>query len=387
LTAIREMHINDRLGGGSRTVSRLKAILGSSAAACILLAAATTSHAEEVDKKFRLGFSLGDYSFSNKVQSAAANRRTIFRTDGHVDSIIYDPRNDSGAASNFGVDSSLGAVLSASYSFSRFWYVEGSVGYRSGDVGSVLVQAQFTGVQIPVNQSFNFGIFNLNGGTLEEVPVQFTAGIRFRPKAAFNPYLCAGIGYTFFSYSPSDEINQLSVNLDQSTGGFARLSGTAAGGELLSPAATVTNLSGVVVDVPDAPEWHIGGGFEFTVKSRWALFIDARYYTYSGKFNMTVNGTDNLGTAVPNDRVFITQPGAFGPFGAFQVTEGGLIDGGSWVPVANAPPDTICTPTIHSNCSFTGPPDGTPDPGYYYIQAGSVRYNGASLQIGFKYTF
>jgi opacity protein-like surface antigen len=368
-------------------VSRLKAILGSSAAVCVLLTASTTSRAEEVEKKFRLAFSVGDYATGNKVHSAAANRRTLFLPDGQIEDLIYDPRNDSGAAANFGIESQLGGVLSASYAVSRFWYVEASVGYRTGTVGNVMVQAQFNGIAIPNEQDFNFGIYNLDGGTMEQIPIEFTAGIRFRPKAAFNPYLCAGIGYTFVSYSPSDEINQFSLNLDQSTGGFGRLSGTLIGGEHLESAGVLANLTGMEVDVPDAPEWHVGGGFEYTFKSRWAFFVDARYYTYSGKFGMTVNGGDQLGISVPNDRVFVNDPGAFGPFGAVQVTTGGLIDGGSSVPTQTAPPGTDCSVPGNPNCAFTGPPDGIPDPGFYYVQVGKVRYNGASLQIGVKFTF
>ena len=278
-------------------------------------------------------------------------------------------------------------MLSASYAVSRLWYVEASVGYRSGTVGNVQVQAQFNGVPIPNTQAFNFRVFNLNGGTITQVPLEFTAGIRFRPKAAFNPYLCAGFGYTFMSYSPSDELNQLSLNLDQSVGGFSRIQGTLFGGESLANATTLANLSGIAVQVPDAPEWHFGGGFEITVKSRWTIFIDARYYTYSGKFGMTVDGGNELGISVPNDQAYVDQTGAFGPFGAVQITNGGLIDGGSFVPEPNAPPDTNCAANNNINCVFTGPQDGIPDPGYYYVQAGSIKYNGASLQFGFKYTF
>jgi hypothetical protein len=226
-------------------VSRLSAILRASVAGCLVLAAATSGRAEEIEKKFRLSFSLGSYDTQSQIHSAAANRRTIFRPDGQIEDQIYDPRNDSGAISNFSVETQPGFELSASYGVTRFWYVEGSVGYRTGTVGNVQVQAQFTGIPIPSTQAFNFSIFNLDGGTITQVPLQFTTGIRFRPKAAFNPYLCIGIGYTFMSYKPSDELNQLSVNLDQSIGGFSRIIGTAFGGESLDsnpPASTVVNL-------------------------------------------------------------------------------------------------------------------------------------------------
>jgi len=38
-------------------------------------------------------------------------------------------------------------------------------------------------------------------------------------------------------------------------------------------------------------------------------------------------------------------------------------------------------------CELTGPNDGIPDPGYYYVHAGKVRYDGFTFQIGAKFTF
>src|SRR6185436_15016241 len=111
--------------------------------------------AEEIDKKWRLALSLGGYDTQSQIHSAAANRRTLFREDGEVETQIFDPRNDSGAISNFSIETQPGVQLSASYGLSRFWYLEGSVGYRTGTVGNVQVQAQFSGVTIPINQSFN----------------------------------------------------------------------------------------------------------------------------------------------------------------------------------------------------------------------------------------
>lgn len=369
-------------------MNRLQAILKIGAAVGLVLTAATASPAEEIDKKFRIAFSLGDYDTSAAIRSAAGNARTLLYPDGETAATIFDPRNDSGALSNFRIESQLGGVLSASYALSRLWYVEASVGYRSGTVGNVQVQAQFAGAPRIEGQPFNFKFYNLDGGTITQLPLELTAGIRFRPKATFNPYLCAGFGYTFMSYSPSDDINTLSTNLAKSIGGFARLTGTGNGESFNPPSqAETTNLSGVTVTVKDAPEWHIGGGFEFTVKSRWTIFIDARYYTYSGSFGMTVNGGSDLGISVPNDTALLTSPGSIGPFGSVSITQGGLIDGGSWKPEPLAPPGTNCAENGNINCEFTGPPDGKVDPGYYYVQAGDLRYSGASLQIGFKYTF
>jgi len=367
-------------------VSKVHRKLAWSATALLVVLAIPVVHAEEIEKKWRIGVSIGSTTTTDSQPSPSANRRTLYNTDGEISDFIFDPRNDSAAFSNFGIHSAYGAQLSASYAFTRNWYLEGSAGYQQGSVGNVELQAQFVGAPIPNLQNFGFRIFNLDAGTLTSVPLQLTAGYRFRPKATFNPYLCAGIGYQLNSYSPSDEINQLSRNLDISLGSFARLSGTGSGGESFLPPGPAESLSGVEVDAPDAPEYHFGGGFEVTVKSKWAVVLDVRYTVFSGNFHMTVNGSDQLGISVPADQVVENQPGALGPFGSYLISTGGLIDGGSLVPLVNAPPGTDCAITP-SNCELTGPPDGIPDPGYYYVHAGSVRYDGWTFQFGFKYTF
>ncbi|HEX4825316.1 MAG TPA: outer membrane beta-barrel protein [Candidatus Polarisedimenticolaceae bacterium] len=343
--------------------------------------------AEEIEKKWRLGLSISGTSTTDQAQSPSANVRTLFNTDGSFFNTIEDPRNDSAAFSNFGVNGGLGGTVTASYAFTRNWYIEGSAGYRQADVANVEVQAEFTGAPIPNLQDFGFRIFNVNAGTLKQIPLQITGGYRFRPKATFNPYLCAGIGYVLNTYTPSSELDQLSINLENSLGGFARLTGFSIGGESFLQPSGFQSLRGIKVDAPSTPEYHFGGGVEITFKHKWAVFVDARYAVYSGRFNMTINGSSNqLGISVPADQVVINQAGALGPFGAYLIPTGGLIDGGSLVPAVTAPPGTNCA-TQPFLCQLTGPKDGIPDPGYYYVHAGSIRWDGATLNIGVKYTF
>lgn len=343
----------------------------------------TTAGAEEIEHKFRIAVSAGGFSITDRQHSSAANVRALLFSDGELAGFLQDPRNDSGAFSDFGLEPQYGGMVSASYGVSRLWYVEASLGYRQGSVGNVQVQAFFDGAPTTAENPNNFAIFNLNGGTIKQIPVQFTTGIRFRPKAAFNPYLCFGIGYSFNSFTSSAELNDLSLSMSQSIGLFSPVSSS---GTLSPGTDPPVALTGVKVDAPNAPEWHIGGGFEYTVARRWSIYLDARYTTYSGRFNMTVNGSNELGISVPNDQILLTDPNALGPFGAYQITGGGLIDGGSYVPKPGFP-GAICTPASHINCDFTGPKDGVKDPGYYYVQAGRVRYDNVSYQIGFKYTF
>jgi len=266
------------------------------------------------------------------------------------------------------------------------WYIEGMAGYNRATVSNVEVQAEFSGTPSSSLQDFQFQIFNLPAGQIQQIPLQLSVGMRFRPKASFSPYLMAGVGYSFNSFHPSQELNQLSLNLDNSVGGFARLVGTQFTGESFQDPTSVTDLSGITVDVKSAPEFHLGGGFEVPFAKGWVVFVDARYLTYSGKLKIRINGSNELGISVPADRATIGQPGALGPFGAELISTGGLIDGGSLVPTPNAPPGTNCAISA-ANCQFTGPKDGIPDPGYYYIHAGDVRLDGLMLHAGVKFTF
>jgi outer membrane protein W len=348
--------------------------------------AANVAFAEDIEKKWRVGITVGSFLPEDKSHSASANSRAILATDGSLFDFVYDPRNDSAAISDFGIRGGYATRLSASYGFNRTLFLEGSVGYRRADVRNVEVQAEFDGTPRSTTRDFQFRIFNLTAGTIQQIPVELTAGLRFRPKAIFNPYVSLGVGYSFNSFQTSSELDTLSSNMDNSVGGFSRLSGSTFSGErLLSPTSS-SDLSGITVSVPSAPEWHVGGGFEVSFKKHWVVYLDARYVNYSGKLRMKINNGDELGISVPADRRTVTDPNAYGPFGAVWITTGGLIDGGSLLPNVDAPPGTDCT-TDPGDCSFTGPPDGVPDPGKYYVHAGNVRFDGLDLQVGVRFTF
>jgi opacity protein-like surface antigen len=354
-----------------------------SATLCALLVGSGSARAEEIEKRFRIGFAIGGYSISDEQHSTSANVRTILKENGEFDSFFQDPRNDQGAFSDFGLEPQAGVMLSATYAFTRMWYLEGSAGIRRGTVGNVELQAQFFNAVTTVEQPFNFTVFNFEAGTIRQVPIELTAGVRFRPKAAFNPFVCGGVGYTINSFEPSDELNELSVDLDRSVGGFRSIN---VSGGTFNQALPAVNLSGITVDVPNAPEWHLGGGFEYTFASHWAFVFDSRYTVYSGKFKMTVNNSNELGISVPSDQRFKTDPDAFGPFGGIEISSGGLVDGGSLRPAPGFP-NADCAAITPVNCEFTGPRDGVKDPGIYYIHAGSVRYDNISLHLGVRYTF
>jgi len=54
---------------------------------------------------------------------------------------------------------------------------------------------------------------------MDYIPLRLSGIVRFRPRAKFNPYVGAGIGYSIVGFDPSDEFNQLSLAIDSSQGG------------------------------------------------------------------------------------------------------------------------------------------------------------------------
>jgi hypothetical protein len=169
-----------------------------------------------------------------------------------------------------------------------------------------------------------------------------------------------------------------------------------------------------VVDAQDTFEWHLAGGAELTIKRRWSLFLDVRWVAASKQFRIGFNGETELGNSLPNYVPFDDTALANDRYGPSEVgscskdtsggfdangqpvvcSGGGLIDYGylAVVRADEAPPSTDCTDpsdiaTTQCVFDFVFEPDGEPDPGQYYVQGGSVKYDGFSLQIGARFTF
>ena len=184
--------------------------------------------AEDVEKKFRLGVSVGGFDGTRRrpQRRPRTSGRSSTRRRASI-GLIQDPRNDSGAIGRLRDrvrDSS--ARSPASYAFTpAIGTSRGRSGTRGRRRRTSRSRRSSTSVTLDeARRSSHFRIFNLNGGTLTQIPLQLTAGVRFRPKATLNPYvvrrrrLHASIGF-----EPSDELNELSTgDRTTSTGGFAR---------------------------------------------------------------------------------------------------------------------------------------------------------------------
>lgn len=347
-----------------------------------------TAHAEDVAKKFRLGFSVGGYDTQTKVTSDSANTLVILDENGLFADAFRDPRNDDAAIGDLGIKPQSRASLSASYAFNSIFVLEASVGYQKGDVGDVEMQAQLVGAsQIPSTQEFLFDIFRFPAGEMSQIPIEVTALARFRPKAALSPYLGAGIGYRLVSFTASDRLNEVSAALEASRGGLATLTGFfGARGFAGVPEQLVRGFSGASYSAPDSFQWQAVGGFDYSFSRHWTGFIDLRYVFASREFSLTFDGQRDFGNSVPDQIAEQGDALATASYGAIQIVEGGLIDAGRLVPAPGAPSGTDCSVSPGS-CVFEYQPDGTLDTGYYYLKGGAIRYGGVALQFGVRYTF
>ena len=189
--------------------------------------------------------------------------------------------------------------------------------------------------------------------------------------------------------SVDPEFNALSVALDGSFGGLARVDEATFGnpGFVNPNSANIVDLEGASVSVEDTFEWHTAFGIEYAFKRKWAMVLDVRWTHSSRTVKVGFNGGTDLGVAVPELVDFIDSESATTAYGGILIRGGGLVDGGMLVPAVGAPPATNCS-IDSTDCVFDlTQPDGVADPGIYYIQGGEFEYGGISFQLGIRYTF
>lgn len=373
------------------------------------------AHAAPLGKKFRVSVSAGFFNARDDIPSDSANELNLVDPAdlGVLVRQFQDPRNDSSVFGSLDIQSAPLGTISGQYAVNDIFLVEGSAGYQRGDVGDIEVQVQFRGVPVLPEAPFNFATFRIPAGELTRVPIQLTGLARFRPRAKLSPYFGGGLGYSFIGFKPSEEFDQLSINMDNSIGGQTNLSPSFPGTPALQPPPLdqFADLEGATVDARDTFELHVAGGAEFSIKPQWSIFLDMRYTVASRTLSVGFNGSEDLGIAVPRLLDFTTSPVASRSFGAMQISNGGLIDAGivgdcqaavgdparaqGCVPQRTAPANINCAliDAHAQNQQFcqevfvAGAPDGELDPGLYYVQGGNVDYDGFSYQIGFRYTF
>lgn len=351
--------------------------------------------AEDVEKRFRVSIHAGGYNSRDAITSGAANVLNVVNDDnGTLELSVADPRQDGAVFGELTLNPAIRSMATLQYAPNKILLVEAAVGYQSGDLGDLEMQVEFPFAEVTQVDPFNYTTFRVPGGTVEQIPIQLTALARFRPRAAFNPYIGAGIGYTVVGFTPSSELNTLSLRLDQSTGGFLGLASSGLGYQNVSSPAE--DLSGITVNTPDTFEWHVAGGAEYSFKRKWAAYLDLRYSLASRQMSIRINGDTSLGVGVPNlvelQSSPLADPTQYGPM---DIVLGGLVDGGTVVPEDDVilppgvTPEAFCAdPANAPDCVFdSSMKDGVLDIGRYFIQGGDLEYNGFSLGFGIRYTF
>ena len=262
----------------------------------LLLASWGFARAEDVEKRLRVSFAVGGVNTQDDVPSDAANVLTVVFPDGSIFDQFEDPRVDTASLGTLSIKPAIRYSFGAQYAFTKTFLLEGSVGYQKGDLGEIEVQGQFANdIWDTGREPYNFRSVRQHGGEITEVPVQLTAMLRFRPKATFNPFIGIGAGYTFVGFTPSRELNELSLSMDNSIGQFT---GASPGG--FGTGQPFVDLQGASVDAPDTFEWHASGGGEWTFRKSWSIFLDLRYTFASKRFRLGFNGSDSLGISMPN---------------------------------------------------------------------------------------
>lgn len=377
----------------SSLLARSVAALAFSSALVLVGPTEVRAQDEKEMSKFRVGFFLGGTRTEAEIQSEAGNDlffEDVFREP--VD-FLRDPRNDTGAlgALNFGY--ATRAAVSGSYQFSDRWSVELNAGYQRANAGNIEMQVQYDGLPPDDQFQFQFDVYGIPAGTVEQVPLDLAFLARFRPKAAVRPYVGFGFGYMWVGFDPSSDLDRLSANMDSSGGFDTELQGSPFGRKTLIQSGPERSLLGASVEAPDTWTWNLSTGLEWAFKRKWSLITDVRYVGANKNFSIAFDGAGSLGRSVPDGiRTLPTDiPPSSYPYGAVKIFEGGLIDaGGLYVYEANDAGQLVYTPCDvagFEGCQFYRIPDGTLDTGLYYVQGGEIRYTYIGLQVGIKYTF
>lgn len=325
--------------------SRVRAIV----TLLLSLAVCGSAAAEEVAKRLRLSLSVGAFESGDEISSQSANVLSVLNEEGELQFRFEDPRSDATVSSDLKIQSGPIATLALQYAVNRIFVLEGSAGYNRNDVGEIEVH--------PIRSD----VVRFSAGELTRVPIQLTFLARFRPDKRFNPYVGGGFGYTLIGFDPSDELDQFSLNMDGSFYKQARLLPDDRGSVIqIDPSQELQPMGPVTIEADDAWEWHVAGGVEFGLGSRWALFLDLRYSESSRDFRIQYSGQDNIGVGVPQGKTEIGSEIATTTYGPWLVFPGGLLD-------------------------LDG--DGFVDSALYYAQGGTLKYDGLATQFGVRFTF
>ncbi len=320
----------------------------------MLLALATAgAHAEDVEKKFRVSFSVGSYDTQDNVPSDAANVAVLVDPSGGVVAAFEDPRLDTASTGSLTIKPAMRYSFAAQYAFTKTFILEASAGYQKGDVGEVEVQAMFAGdIFDTQRESFNFRSLRTPGGEMTQVPLQLTGAV---------PIPTAGDLQSVRRSRHRLHLRRIRSErrARRALGEHGRNDRAVLGARSPFPGGFGSSrfplrsaLEGATVDAPDTFEWHAAAGAEWTFKKKWSAFFDARYMFASKVFRLGFNGEESLGVSVPSGEFDLGSPESFTRYGTYFIAPG-LVDAGCLVP-ASATTTVPCPPADNLGCDPAG---------------------------------
>src|SRR5437867_6125397 len=293
----------------------MKRSLGTLALLAGVATMASPARAQETKGKFRFTIHGNYIEVSDEIRSNAANQTTeIDPTTGAL-VFLSDPRDDRAEGKAATIPDGPAYGFTVDYGLLRWKWgellVEGNYNRFESEIKDLEVSGEFF-LGDPDHPEINplaypnikndptlprFKTFPTKGGSLSWHNPQIGAKIRFRPTKAFAPYIGAGVGYYFVDFKQSSDVEELSANLQVSSGSYT----------VYDPRTFQTSFivrrSGfrpVVVDAPDAFEYHLTGGVEYFFKKRYTIFLESRFAFTNGKVRITTDGREEFGQSYPD---------------------------------------------------------------------------------------
>ena len=341
--------------------------------------------AEEAYQKYRLSFSVGNFSAPDELRTNADNINLFTGPQGGAIAVA-DPRPDSAVKNTDKVRDGGRMEMQFSYGILKWKWgeltLDSSLAYFKGDVGNLEVAGQYDIVDPPkVNQGevTRYHLTYIPIGTVTEFPVQVGGTVRFRPKKTLNPYVGLSAGYMWAKVDSSSDFYTFSRNVARSSGAATFRIVDNSNPELpryLSQQGLVRPLTAAAVSAPDSFIYSLNGGMELRIAQRWHLFLSGAWMWATSKLDITVDGRHKFGRAIPEGNSTHEYSATGFPV-IIAPGSGGLIDFASGLPYDD--------PATGKH--YVGPKDGIPDSGSYYAQGGTLRYDGFSLQFGARYQF
>jgi outer membrane protein W len=145
----------------------------------------------------------------------------------------------------------------------------------------------------------------ITAGAVTEIPVMVSGIVRFRKDSNFNPYLGAGLGYSFNSLSVDPAVNELnqrlaSLHVIQVTDEF----GPNYGRILTRDPNTGFPLADVnggarfnhyaTVALEDGFQWQVVSGAEYFFNDRMSVLFDAKYVLANQNISINMQGEDQI---------------------------------------------------------------------------------------------